>query len=585
MIYTMKIRTNNLIRISPLITMIMILYCHLSLAQTKINDLGFSVRKNLAFVGVESGNYTNLIEKLSPPASIKSINAANIIPLGNYYVKSFDISALKERKIPNLYIKELYFDGDRFTYEKILKLAQMNMSDSDAKMFNVTALGQKGSASRKYYEKILGSNWIVAYKFDDIHTMEEEYDRIDARNRERAANEANNPKIPPKNKYKFVPVDRTHKGYVAKLILKLYKIQLDTPERLFAFENTVFKDGTENPQAILQRIMNYNFPVEYKTSNDFIIRSAKPKSSSYGKPQLLQALFDPHTVESKTYELLKDTKDFRIKTTIYKIGANKDILIKVGTKEGVATDSRFIVYEVVLDKKGKKKLKKKGAVRLIGKAINNKGVATGSTRPSHFVQYQGGKLDKGMFVVEKPYSILIGFSGLNGFGFKIGMHFPQLLSLFKSGLSANYYNSGGGSFFNGLKVVGFADIYNNDYNSDRVHTALFGLGLEKEMVIAPNFVFDLTTAYGLGSVDWQNSDSSNNSDSSYDNEYSSSSDEDKSNSFQALILKPALGLYISPSTKISLGYQLRIKTTSMDDTDFPGYKAPSSLRLGIQIDL
>lgn len=155
-------------------------------------------------------------------------------------------------------------------------------------------------------------------------------------------------------------------------------------------------------------------------------------------------------------------KEWKVATPIL----NKHPLeAKIGKKEGVKNGQRFMVYKYVEDKNGNLQSKKNGQVRAANKIVDNRGEATGETRPTTFYQIAGKPARAGMMLVEnKDWKLQVGLGAQIGGGSSVGfdLGFGYL----------TWFNTFGGSRFSMSHYV-LAD-YVTGVNSI---TAGYGCGL------------------------------------------------------------------------------------------------------------
>ena len=309
---------------------------------------------------------------------------------------------IKSNKVANKIFYELFVDDGKWTFDKLLDRAKVNMTDADFKLFQASSAGIMAGVGRKFYKEVLKNNYILVYNYRDLHTQEEEYNRIDNANKERERKEAQNISIPEKRKYKYVPVKRTHKGYFVNLYLQLFKIEMDEKE-ITKFENEIYGlNGDNTDEVKINKLLDYNFKLEskYFKSNkiSYTVEKEKARKNRYSKKYYLNKLFSNYLIKDYIDLIFTSTKDFRIKTTIFETKGG--IQVKIGTKEGVNRNNRFFVYEMVQNRKGDIKKKRRGAIRA-KKPVDDSKSTSGETQPTKFYQIQGRKLGKGMIVEER----------------------------------------------------------------------------------------------------------------------------------------------------------------------------------------
>ncbi|WP_018675188.1 hypothetical protein [Riemerella columbina] len=114
------------------------------------------------------------------------------------------------------------------------------------------------------------------------------------------------------------------------------------------------------------------------------------------------------------YELSNKVNDFKVRTAVMQ---TSPIRVKIGRKEGVKTDDRYDVMELVLNREGHEVARRKAVVRVGNYIADNRSVATGSTTDmTKFYKFLGGSVKEGMTLVKKgelgfsvsPYASLSG---------------------------------------------------------------------------------------------------------------------------------------------------------------------------------
>jgi len=407
-----------------------------------------NTRKNVVWIfNKYDGAKSDLVNKFSNVSEWTVPSLMNKFTIENNKFKfHLDDSkfVLKEKKVPNDMMKQLFVVNNTLDFSKFSELAKLNMSDADVTQFSASSVGVNGSAERKFYKNILNSNLIAVANVQDLHSQEVEYNRIDEQNRKRAADDAKNDKIKPENKYVFNPVNRTHTGYYAKIVVNVFKIDLSSEEKVALFEQNVFKEGLSIEDQI-NLLKNYSFEIVGSGATSSVVKSVLLKETAI-KQKTQDEYYIQNILNSGQFAGFLDAAigekdEMKIKSTVYDVSPN--ITSKIGTKEGLTINRRFFVYEKVQDKDGNIKPNRKGAIRVKGNPSNNNGIATGDTKPSQFYQIQGGKIDKGMLLVEKRSNTSLGLAyGSNDINFYIDSYLPSTaLKLFAElGIESNLWN-------------------------------------------------------------------------------------------------------------------------------------------------
>lgn len=175
-------------------------------------------------------------------------------------------------------------------------------------------------------------------------------------------------------------------------------------------------------------------------------------------------------------EAARNVPALRVRTPL---SSTKPILAKIGTKEGVKIDQKFLVYERYFSKKGQLKFKKKGSLRATARIADNLDTLNGKRLVTKFYQDAGKKLYPGL-LLEQRYeygvSINAGWAQrlLQGpyFRLEIGLaklfHWPMFKLYADAHLGAANLRFGNG---------------NKDYQLNAWH---LGMGLSKEFVLLKN---------------------------------------------------------------------------------------------------
>ncbi len=375
---------------------------------------------------------------------------------------------IKSNKVANKIFYELFVDDGKWTFDKLLDRAKVNMTDADFKLFQASSAGIMAGVGRKFYKEVLKNNYILVYNYRDLHTQEEEYNRIDNANRERERKEAKNISIPEKRKYKYVPVKRTHTGYFVDWHAQLFAIEMDDKE-ITKFENEIYGlDGNNSDRIKIEKLMNYEFklkpifnPVKKLSST---VEKKYAKEKRLIKSYYYKNLFSNNSISSNIDFIFTNTKEFRIKTTIFE--TKRGIQVKIGKKEGLKRNHRYFVYEMIQGSNGKLKKKRRGAIRA-KKPVDNLKTSAGETKPTKFYQIQGRKLGKGMIVEER--------NNFRSFELAYGDGLYASLSGYLGYLTA------------GKSVLDYHVFYDDQLDSMSLLVNTFSLYLEKDFHFARNF--------------------------------------------------------------------------------------------------
>jgi hypothetical protein len=333
-----------------------------------------------------------------------------------------NLNAAAKEVIASLFDRQA--DGS-FTQNILNKRITWAASQGEAELASqasdeMTILLQKGM-------KLIDNVHIVVFFPDEIITMDEYYDREDARARE-AAN---------KSKSKYTPVERKSNGYTGSLKYKMYKIHLSDTNAAFFLENIyhdrgMYKDNNQEFDRLLpEKVSNWN---EYKVVMSKVYEGSTGTSATYSRETKAnerptdQELFN-RIVSNPIYGVLEHIaegyKPFHLKA---KVVTKSPVGAKIGKKENLKLDSRFFVYEQRQDKNEQLYSHKVGVVRSYWIADNRFDVTDktnkGKCDTSLFFQTAGGRIREGMFLERKPdagLAIAFGYSfgNLDGVNFRV----------------------------------------------------------------------------------------------------------------------------------------------------------------------
>jgi hypothetical protein len=285
-------------------------------------------------------------------------------------------------------ILNLITKDNQFSLEEVEERAKYTMSDAQFKEFKASHVGIDAQSSRKLADKILASNFIMAFDFFNIITMEEYYNQIDAANRERAKND---------KEYKFKPVERTDIGFMGEAKVEVYKI-LVNDSLLEMFWTSSFPNNNE---FNLRNALSFVFPVIYKASETFKISGNTSKVSAKENNLTNSDFFNMMTSSSNFNNFIDkleaDIPEFKVKAPIFSL---KPIQVKIGLKEGVSPNKRYFIFEQIMKDNGEILLKRRGVIRAGTDVTDNRKVSEGEMLPTSFYQIQGRKLDIGMMTEE-----------------------------------------------------------------------------------------------------------------------------------------------------------------------------------------
>lgn len=292
-------------------------------------------------------------------------------------------------------------------------------------------------------KKLLSKTYLFFYKINTIKTMQEVYNEIDARNR--------------KIMTEFKPVKRDKEGFQMNYSVSAYRLNFnDSVSNVFY--NNYWSDINNQNNENIAKWDTASFPMKYVTSISETIESsqsndpkfyAETKIKRLSSEELL-ANFSGSMQSTAFYKFSNTIEDFKIKATVC---STDPLSAKIGTKEDLKRDDRYYVYEIEQDANNNQVKKRKGVARAV-LVSDNKGIATGDTKPSTFQQQGGKNLYEGMLIEAKNDKGIVasaGFSLLNPNkalgGLKLGADYLMRLE-----------NSSNAYFGIDLSINTFADI-------------------------------------------------------------------------------------------------------------------------------
>lgn len=219
------------------------------------------------------------------------------------------------------------------------------------------------------------------------------------------------------------PADqRIMNGFMGTMNAYVFKLDFNEQEAATFFEDLWVSEDNPDKANRVKAFDNYNFKMKSVSvfSQEIAATQLNPGQKYAPKQQrtddqLLRSMLESG-FSSVILKLEGAQDEFRVKAMIHDV---KPIAIKIGRKEGLRFDQRYFVFENKQDRKGNIYKSRRGVIRAMS-VNDNRGVATGETKPSYFYQVAGGRIDAaGMFAEQKNssgFNLMIGFSdgGLGG---------------------------------------------------------------------------------------------------------------------------------------------------------------------------
>ncbi len=404
------------------------------------------------------------------------------------------VSLLDDNKIGHEIIDSLFQEKQGvWSYKKLLQRAKYTMTDAQYKEFEATFAGIETMAGRELVDKIMQSNYIIAFELKDIITYKESYDQIDNSNRQRAKKDKD---------YKFEPVEREWEGFKANINATIYHVQLTDSTIAVLFQDCWADENSTAQEIVAAKAIRSGMRYSLKNCGSAALpihgreTISAAKSNNYSDEYYFKKMLGSFTGTALLSVIEMQVDAFQVKAPIF---SRRPLKVKVGKKEGVKTNRRFIVYEQVGDKAGNVKLKRRGVIRAAGNVVDNRGITGGQNEASKFYQVQGQRLDVGMLVTEKKdlLALQIG-GGTHGLLIRADAFLP-----FGSVKSTKFYCDVNFSTYSFDKdKISFEG---EDVDSD-VYIWGVGLGFAKEIYFLRNFFIAPFAGMNVEVANFQDSD-------------------------------------------------------------------------------
>lgn len=426
---------------------------------------------------------------------IKTLSAPNMrdaMSVGTEPMKKLSnqkvIDLLQQNKIGQKILAKWFnrqADGT-FNVDLLKERGMFNANDAD---FVIASASKRGeSALMDMGMGLIDKSYVMVVDFDKLMTMEQVYDQSQ------------------------VPAEqRNMNGFKATVNAYLYKLNFNDSVAAYFFQD--YWTSTPDPakasafeaakfpfipvQTIQKEVMGTQF-------NPGHVLAPKVQKSS---DELMQMLVKT-AQQAFITDVEKENNEFRVKAFV---SATNPIAAKIGKKEGLSFDQRYFVYENKEKGNGTVVSKRRGVVKAM-KVADNQKVTTGDTDPSLFYQIAGGKIDAyGMFMEQKNdigMNFILGYTegGLSGvtgrLEYYIGKAFYKTGNLSKGLTSLKLYVEGGLN----------ADTYNYSTYTDADFTFMrVSGGLAKDYYLTNFLHWGPFAGYGIENATWDGSDNKINS--------------------------------------------------------------------------
>lgn len=281
-------------------------------------------------------------------------------------------------------------DDGKFNMSVIHERGLYNATDADV----VAASASKRGLSKLQDagEKLISHSYVMVMAFGKIKTMDEIYDEQDAARRKAAKASGK----------EFVPVSRTKNGYKGEVAGFLFRLS-DVPQAMDNFYSNMWIFDDDSPATIAAKRQMFDtttFKMSFVTS---VVSNCEATQSNLGTQMTKAQLFDVlmnNSVRGLVYGFENKVDEWKVRTALY---STFPLRAKIGTKENLAVEDRYFVYEFRMNKNNEVYADRRGVVRA-KKVVNNSHVAEGSgsddlkNTTSKFYQIAGHKLEPGMFL-------------------------------------------------------------------------------------------------------------------------------------------------------------------------------------------
>ncbi len=392
----------------------------------------------LTAIGSEQFDANNLNANID---ILKVASVADVEPEVTVALKQMEVT----KQIMHIWFPQFINEEQGYSFEMLEKRGQYAATDNDVK---ISEASQRKTMLNNLGEQLIDRSYILAY---------------------------------------YLYYDTQSKTVQGKALA--YKLDFGK-EVMFSFYEPKFYN---NPNGIDE----FNFPLEFllevKCANTNISGVFKNMISSSiagiaGK-SVEKAQLKAETIhEVANVKIGKKIADFEVKTLVAKV---RPVKAKIGKKEGLKIDERFDIMELVLDKNGKEKAKRKGTVR-VRKVFDNTGFAKANISEkemSVFYNFAGGGYQEGMTLVKNP---------------ELGIGVSAIALTNEVSLKLDYRTKLLPGFFLYMKVakpMGKNEedkygIYKRGKGNREVSFMTFSFGLEKDFHFARNLFIATGIGYG-----------------------------------------------------------------------------------------
>ncbi len=311
-------------------------------------------------------------------------------------------------------------DDGSYSVDLIKQRGIYNATDEDVYQADASKRGRSRLADGGL--KLLNNNYVLVLEYDNLQTMKDEYDKIDRRNKKYAEKTSTN----------FEPVERTKNGFKAKLTAYLFK--LNYSDTIQGYLDNSFINDNKIDVNKFDKIFSHIYAPYKLISTETLDADGTQYNPGQSlapnrqltKNELIVKLLNT-SVDKAMDKIETSVASFKVKANVTSINPVK---AKIGIKEGVKYERRFIVYEYVANRKNEVVAKRKATIRA-SKVKDNRNDELGHTQESEFYQIGGGTIEEGMTLKESKdmgIGIGLGYSNL-GFNIHADANIGQLANL------------------------------------------------------------------------------------------------------------------------------------------------------------
>ena len=401
--------------------------------------------------------------------------------------------AIRMQKLPNK-IMDIIFasDGKTWKLDSLLKRGQYNMTDDQVMLLKNSAKGfTAGSENAIWSERIIKKSFVIAFAPQNFLSMEEIYDRQDARNAEMSRRS--------KGRIQYKPVNRLLRGYKGSVQAWCYRINMN---------DTLMNEMWMNYGSKAKRD-SMSYPLELLGKTTFTVESLESRKMQYPSTDIAllnKLMSDIHSKALREFEL--SVSDFRVRAPLVSVRPPE---AKVGLKEGVFLDQRFFVYENVM-KNGQPVTVRRGVIRA-KRVPDNRTIATGQSGQTKFYQVAGGRLTPGMLIEQKRD---IGFSFFAGSSIPTTKNRNWFNGRLSVNLAATAHSDGTKGPPSQLRIFIDFDVYHqkgadsstvqkyfgSNYKSNDLATIGAGLGVQRDFHFLHHFQFSPFASVNFNNISY-----------------------------------------------------------------------------------